>query len=250
MKAIEKRLQADEQPAILFRLEKWVQIHAGKWPAIFFCLYRLARQGRTNAVTPETQLVIEGFPRSANTFAVTAFRQAQDEEVRIAHHLHVPAQVIRAARWQIPTLVLIRKPKDAILSLAIRDPISVDQALRYYISFYETVAALRDAYVLALFEEVISDYGMVIERVNAKFGTTFSPFRHNKRNVRRVLARMDKIHDRRHSEASRETKVSRPSAVREQIKREVEYETEAQKRRRLITEAEAVYDYLTASTRE
>ena len=32
-------------------------------------------------------LVIEGFPRSANTFAVVAFRQAQERYVPIAHHL-------------------------------------------------------------------------------------------------------------------------------------------------------------------
>jgi hypothetical protein len=57
---------------------------------------------------------------------------AQDEsfdKTRIAHHLHVPAQVVRAARWQIPSLVLIRRPRDAVLSFAIWDPISVDQAL-------------------------------------------------------------------------------------------------------------------------
>jgi hypothetical protein len=62
----------------------------------------------------------------------------QDErfdKTRIAHHLHVPAQVVRTTQWQIPTLVLIRVPRDAVRSSAIRDPISFDQALRYYVSF-------------------------------------------------------------------------------------------------------------------
>ena len=70
--------------------------------------------------------------------------------------------MIRAARWRIPTLVLIRRPKDAVLSFVIRDPISVDQALRYYLSFYETVEKYRDSYVLGLFEEVTGDFGRVI----------------------------------------------------------------------------------------
>jgi hypothetical protein len=59
------------------------------------------------SVSRTTQLVIEGYPRLGNTFAVVAFLQAQKEDVRIAHHLHAPAQVIRAARWRIPTIVLI-----------------------------------------------------------------------------------------------------------------------------------------------
>jgi hypothetical protein len=66
---------------------------------------------------------------------------AQDETfdvTSIADRMHVPAQVVRAARWQIPTLVLIRRPRDAVLSFAVWDPISVDKALRYYLSFYET----------------------------------------------------------------------------------------------------------------
>ena len=109
----------------------------------------------------------------------------------IAHHLHVPAQVVRAAQWRIPTLVLIRRPRDAVLSLVIRDPISVDQALRYYISFYETSEKYRDAYVLGLFEEVTEDFGQVIERMNDKFGTTFSVFRHDEENVSKVFAGME-----------------------------------------------------------
>src|SRR3712207_2475410 len=113
------------------------------------------------------------------------------DKTRIAHHLHVPAQVVQAARWQIPTLVLIRKPRDAVLSFALWDPISVDQALRYYRSFYETVEKCRDAYVLGPFEEITEDFGQVIQRINDKFGTTFSLFRHDEENVSKVFADME-----------------------------------------------------------
>jgi len=155
------RPYSDERLAV-FRFEKWLQTHAGKHPAAFYALYRLARKDQARVVTPETELVIEGFPRSANSFARVAFNRAQKGTVRIATGLHVPAQVIRAARWRIPTLVLIRRPKDAVLSFAIRDPISVEQALRYYLSFYETVEGYSGAYVLGTFEEVTGDFGRVI----------------------------------------------------------------------------------------
>jgi len=235
-----------EHPAV-FRLEKNLQIHAGKHPAVFFSLYRLLRRDRSRMVTPETQLVIEGFPRSGNSFARVAFVQAQSERVRIAHGLHVPAQVIRAARWRIPTLVLIRRPRDAVLSFAIRDPISVDQALKYYLSFYETIEGYRDAYVLGLFEEVTEDYGRVIERINERFGTTYAPFRHDEENVGRVFARMEKNSRKRYGEARWETKVSAPSDLKERMKREIGHELEDPGRKRLIAEAEAVYDRLVST---
>src|SRR5215203_5308665 len=223
----EKRSQpyADERPAV-FRFEKWLQTHAGKHPAAFYGLYRLARKDQARVVTPETQLVIEGFPRSANSFARVAFNRAQKGTVRIATGLHVPAQVIRAARWRIPTLVLIRRPKDAVLSFAIRDPISVEEALKYYISFYETVEAYGDAYVLGLFEEVTEDFGQVIRRINDRFGTTFSPFSHDERNVDGVFARIEKNSRKRFRETSLENKVSRPFASREKLKHEIEDDLE------------------------
>jgi hypothetical protein len=239
------RAYADERPAV-FRFEKWLQTHAGKHPAAFYGLYRLARKDLARVVTPETELVIEGFPRSANSFARVAFNRAQKGTVRIATGLHVPAQVIRAARWRIPTLVLIRRPKDAVLSFAIRDPISVEQALKYYLSFYETVEGYDDAYILGTFDEVTEDFGRVIRRLNDRFGTTFSQFRHNERNVEAVLARVERNSKRKFGEAHWENKASRPVAAREQTKRELEHELEGLEAGRLLSRAEGVYERLTS----
>src|SRR5580658_8003661 len=61
-------------------------------------------------IGPRTELVIDGFTRSATTFAVYAFQLAQDTPVQLAHHLHAPAQLIRAARRGVPAVALIRKP--------------------------------------------------------------------------------------------------------------------------------------------
>jgi hypothetical protein len=249
--SIEERVEpyTDEHPA-MFRFEKWLQIYAGKHPAAFYGLYRLARKDQGRVVTPETQLVIEGFPRSANSFARVAFNRAQNERVRIANGLHVPAQVIRASRWRIPTLVLIRRPKDAVLSFAIRDPISLNLALRYYLSFYETVEAYRGAYVLGLFEEVTEDFGRVIQHLNDRFATTFSPFRHDEQNVEGVLARIERNSRKRFGEASLENKASLPFAAREEKKHVLGYELEAPKHRGLMARAQAVYDRLTGPPRQ
>src|SRR5919112_6338070 len=94
----------------------WARRYVGRHPFLFYNFYRLKPTYRDLLVDRKTQIVIEGFPRSGNTFAVVAFQQAQRESVRVAHHLHMPAQVIRAAKWGIPTLLLARKPTDAALS--------------------------------------------------------------------------------------------------------------------------------------
>jgi hypothetical protein len=251
MRAVKKRLRPylDENP-VAFKLEKWLQIHAGGHPAIYFNLYRLLRTRHDveRLVSLETQLVIEGFPRSGNSFARRAFVMAQDENfdtTRIAHHIHVPAQVVQAARWQIPTLVVIRRPRDAVMSFALWDPISVDQAIRYYISFYETVEKYRDAYVLGLFEEITEDFGQVIKRINDKFETKFFLFRHDEENVSKVFADMDMYARNKFGATLWERKVHRPSAVKESMKREIEYDLAHPKRAKLIAEAEAVYLRLT-----
>jgi len=257
MRALKERLRPhlDENP-VAFKLEKWLQIHVGGHPAIYFNLVRLFRTRqdlRTRVVIPDTQLVIEGFPRSGNTFARRAFVMAQSENVdqkRIASHLHVPAQVVQAARWQIPTLVLIRRPRDAVLSFALWNPISVDQALRYYRSFYETSEKYRDAFVLGLFEEITEDFGQVIKRMNDKFETKFSSFRHDEENVGRVFADMDTYARKTYSETQWERKVHHPSAVKERMKHDIEFELENPKRKRLIAEAEAVYNRLTDPMRK
>ena len=126
----------------------------------------------------------------------------------------------------------------------------MDQALRYYVSFYKTVEKYRDAYVLGRFEEVTEDFGQVIKRLNDKFGTTFSLFRHDEENVRKVFAGMETQARKKYGEKLSERKVQRPSAVRERMKHEMEYGLENPKRKKLIAEAEAVYDRLTNPVRK
>lgn len=239
-----------DRSRFLYKAEKWVQIHAGKHPAAFFPVYSMLRGDSPQVVRPDTEILIEGFPRSANSFAVVAFRRAQRRKVRLANNLHVPAQVIRGAKWGIPILLLMRTPKDAVASLAIRDPISIERALKYYVSFYEAAAEYSDSYVLGLFEDVTSDYGTVIERINERFGTDFMPFRHTGRNVERVFGRIEKVYERDFSGASSmEEAVSRPSSARGEAKQRLKDELEAPRHRELLARAEAVYERLASEAR-
>jgi len=128
-------------------------------------------------IGPETELVIDGYTRSATTFAVYALQLAQDKPVRLAHHLHAPAQLIKAARSGVPALALIREPEGAILSQLIREPdVALPDALVAYARFYSSALPYRDSFVIGEFEEVTRDFGSVTRKINARFGTSFTEF--------------------------------------------------------------------------
>jgi len=159
------------------------------FPSIFLPLYKWREGDAGNIVQRDTQLVIEGYPRSGNTFAETALKLCQPQPIKTADHVHAPAQVIRAVQYQLPICVLVRQPEDVICSLIVKYPsICVEDALKGYIRFYETCLPYKKAFLVATFEQVTTDFGRVIDGINEKFGTQFKRFEHTDANVRRVFA--------------------------------------------------------------
>ncbi len=164
-----------------------------------------------------TELVIEGFPRCANTFAVAAFQFAQGRPVRLAHHVHMAAQIMAAARRQTPALVLVREPLAAFRSYLVRCPFFTPaMVLDEYIRFYGALLNYKANFVAATFEQVTSDFGMVIDRINTAFNTDFARFEHTEASVAAVFSRVE-ASDRDDRDCARVTEmtVARPSMSRD-----------------------------------
>lgn len=162
-----------------------------EYPALYLPFARRKYPGPSPAVIgPETELVIDGYFRSANTFAVYAFQLSQDRLVRLAHHLHAPAQLIEAERSGIPALLLVRQPRDAILSELLYDDVALPDAMVAYSRFYTSLLPYLDSFVVGEFTQVTSDFGAVVRRLNARFGTSFVEFRHSEASSRECLALM------------------------------------------------------------
>jgi len=178
-------------------------------------LYR-AVAGRDVSVTDSSvDLVIEGYPRSANTYAVAAFRVAQERDIRLAHHVHGPAQVLRAIKFGIPCLVIVREPVAAVASLLQRYPfLKINNALLNYVSFYKPLVALTDRFVLAGFEQAVSDFNQVISAINMKYNTHFSILdtECDEAEVMRLIEKMDRRDQGK--ETVGEMTVARPSLLR------------------------------------
>ncbi len=194
-----------------------------------------------------TELVIEGFQRSGNTFSVIAFEEAQPRQVKTAHHLHAAAQVVEAVRLGVPTIVLIRDPRGSVLSHMVREPgVTASQALGAWLRFYERILPLRDRVVVADFGEVTTDVGAVIARVNERYGTGFVEFDHTPDNVARVFALIEDRNRIRYGTVS-ETTVPRPSTERDERKRALRAQLDADGLARLRNRASTVYRSLVPS---
>ncbi len=199
------------------RLRYDIRGFLSQYPYVYLPVVR--RLPNHNAViAQDTKLLIDGFPRSANTFAVAAFKLAQSQDVKVAHHLHAVAHVITAARVQIPALVLIRHPKEAVLSHVIYEgQITVRQGLREYVRFYERIRPYRRQFVVATFDEVTNDFGAVIRKINRRFQTHFGEFDHTAENLAKCRAAVENYLGQDRSYAF-ELRVPRPSAERNRLK--------------------------------
>ena len=159
------------------------------WASDFRGYLPIARLRYGEAVVgPETQLVIDGFTRSAVTFSVIGFQLVQGDRVRIAHTVHSSAHLAEAVRLEIPCLLPIREPDQTALSIVIREPhVTLRQALAAYARFHRHVARSRAGVVVAEFDDVTTDLGAVIDRLNERFGTRFDRFEHTAADVEEVF---------------------------------------------------------------
>ncbi len=166
-------------------------------PTIYLPLVSARRRpadGSLKRLGHGTELVIDAFPRCANTFATYAFIRSQPRPVDVVHHFHAPAIVRAASSRGIPVLTIIRDPGDTAASyLLYRRSSNVRQALRDYIDYYSAVEDCRQNVTVARFETVVTDFGAVVRALNLRANTSFSPFEHTEDHVREVHAEIEEI---------------------------------------------------------
>ena len=211
-------------------------------PWLFDTLVAARPDRRNLQVRRDSVLLIEGFPRSGNTFSVAAFTLANGARGHVASHLHAPAHVARAVRLGLPAIVLIRHPREACLSYVIRRPaVQLVGALDDYIDFYRAVWPLRNGFVVGGFEQVVSDFGEVIAAVNEKFHTSFERYQPTPENERACFAMVEQGNRNECGGLVRETYVARPSAQRDRLKQRLQNALERGRASALLDEAVQLY---------
>ncbi|HKC29977.1 MAG TPA: hypothetical protein VKB75_18325 [Jatrophihabitans sp.] len=164
----------------LRRVRHRIRTRVSEHPELYLPFARHKYGGLSPRVVDDTtEMVVDGYTRSASTFAVYALQLAQDQPVRLAHHLHAPAQLIEAARRGLPTLLVIREPRGAILSQLIREPgVDMRDAVAAYVRFHRSLRPYRDSMLVGEFEAVTRHFDVVIRRLNARFGLSLHEFVH------------------------------------------------------------------------
>lgn len=227
---------------LVFRVRQFT----ARRPWLFFRLYQLSPVNRRLMVTRDTRITIEGYPRSANTYAVYAFRQANPDIGwrQIGHHLHVQAQVLRSIDYGIPVILLIRHPREAVRSMVVRHSFILPQeALADYVRFYRDLYPYRDRFVIAPFADVTQRFGAIIDRLNARFVTSFAPFHDNDEKSRQAV--IDAM-DQRNAEIDkgRITHLYRPDSSKDKLKAAVDLDSDST----LYHDAVEIYEnYLAAA---
>jgi hypothetical protein len=184
---------------------------------------------REAEVLLDTELVIDGFQGSANSYLTRAFKHAQPEPVRLAHHLHAALGVLKGVEQGVPALVTLREPEGATLSLVSRwSYVSLAQALRAYARYYEAIEPVADAVVISPFAVTTRRPDLAIEAVNARFGTNFAVFEPTEANVQAVRAmtaqKRQRDEGRNEMKARKATELSQPETQRRLARAQAVYE--------------------------
>jgi hypothetical protein len=197
---------------------------------------------RATLARPGTAIVIEGFLRSGNTFSVAAFRIANGPDLHVGRHLHGGPHVLRAVRLGVPTVVLVREPRDAVLSYLIRrDTLTPHDAVLEYLDFYRTAWPARNGFVVGPFDRVTHDFGAVVDEVNARFGTAFRRFEHTPENEAAAFRLVEEMNRAESGGEVVETHVGRPSGERAGRKAELQELLSTPRTAARLREAEELY---------
>lgn len=206
--------------------------------------------GDRKVAEPGDDIVIEGYVRSANTFATDAFAASQDRPVSIATHFHSPAQFGLARKYKIPAMLLLRDPVAAALSYVVfnEQAYNAERALRFYIHFHRPLLEITDSFVVAPFEEVTSDFGKSMKRLNDRFGTDYKLFTHNEESQQRLFDAMaERLRQRELARGtSLKLRMNFPHAEKEKKRREIAQVFEHPSLDRLKAKARRQYDRLMA----
>ncbi len=176
-----------------FATSRWLlRQHTKYWlselaPALYRIVHELKSGGSSQLVREDTDIVIEGYPCSANSFVCSFVKARQGKSIKIADHLHLPINIRFGVQLKKPVLVLVREPKATVISFVAKqiywsrkrrefywlsDADMIRRlrfGIRYYIRFYSKVNRIGKGFLIASFEYVIQDFSKVLCAINNYF---------------------------------------------------------------------------------
>ena len=97
---------------------------------------------------------------------------------------------------------------------------NVDNALKRYIRFYDIIASSIDSVVIGKFEDVITDYGSVIQKINEKFDSEFGLFNHTAEEELVIFKEVERVCEKQSLDEIKSIAV--PMEERNKVKNNIE----------------------------
>lgn len=180
------------------RLEKNLRFYAGGTlgnSTTLFFLNKYRNFGDGNIINSKTQLCVEGFQRSGNSYFINFFKMVNDE-IMVAHHYHSAVQLVKATKQQIPAVILIREPKDAIASLITWDNrLNIGTAIASYQQFYNKALPIKKHCLIVHFNELIKGIDPIITKINQRFYTKFITTNFSKKHHDELIKEAEILHN-------------------------------------------------------
>lgn len=225
----------------LFNLKYKIANHVAGFPELYTAISKNLT-GRDCYTTKQTDIVIDGHPRSANTYAMFAFQIAQNSSLNIANHIHKKSQFLIAEKYGIPAILLIRDPLDCISSLLIRQP-KYNPAILFH-GYYSLYNGLKNStgFVLGEFNAVTNNYDKIIRQVNIKFGKNFELYHNTKENekiVKDIIQQQDELK----YAAEYDQSVAYPNEKRKKIIGDIKTSLLNEKYKKEYSKCQKIYDH-------
>lgn len=188
-----------------------------RFPHLYISIARRRNTSR-RLIDNDINLVIEGFPRSGNTYLLSSLIVA-NPGLNVASHLHSIAHIRVAQKRDVPVVITIREPKAAIASEIInqlgRNQLESPAKLtKRYERFYTFCLSQSEHLVISPFETTTSYPERVIQALNDRLDLELRS--EGIREQDDVLADVERLNTL-HVGHPNELTVARPSTARAEL---------------------------------
>ena len=226
----------------LLRLRLHLRRPVSRLPHVWDAAMQTRPGKRATLARSDTALVIEGFPARATPSASPPSRSRTDRSRTSAGISTEHRTCCGPSGSAYPPSPWCERREDAVPSYLIRRAgLHAEDALVEYLDFYRTAWPARDAFVVGLFDDVVGDFGAVIDRVNRRFGTAFARYEATPENEAAAFELVEEMNRLESGGEVVETHVGRPSAERNARKAEIAASLERPRAARLLHEAQQLF---------
>ena len=158
-------------------------------PVLFRIWYHLYRRWNGVAIDffgPTTALYLDGYPRSGNTFSIFLVQNIWPD-LPLIHHFHAIAPIKIALGQQIPVIILIRDPAEAISSYYLKylilsgkssieqklDKLLLQRLVQDYLHYYKWIFEHRYQLNIVEFRQLVSKPELLMQAVNRLLPNTY-----------------------------------------------------------------------------